>query len=74
MGKIKVKMNPEMPSPELISKYKNFDMFMDSYKKYYSTSGIRNMLYGDKKKLIFIVLVIIFLLLMLFASEDASLP
>lgn len=69
MAKIKVKINAPAPSIETIHQYRDFNRFMDQYKKYYSTSGIRDMLYNDRKKLIFIVIIILFLMLLLFAED-----
>lgn len=69
MTKIKVKINAPMPSVETVRSYQNFDRFMDQYKKYYSTSGIRDMLYNDRKKLVFIVIIILFLMLLLFVDD-----
>lgn len=69
MTKIKVKINAPSPSMETVRSYRNFDRFMDQYKKYYSTSGIRDMLYNDRKKLVFIVIIILFLMLLLFVDD-----
>lgn len=68
MAKVRVKINAPVPGPEVINNYKDFNRFMDNYRKYYSTVGIRNLLYRDRKKLVYIVIVIIFLLLLLFAD------
>lgn len=69
MARIKVKINAPSPSTETIRSYRNFDRFMDQYRKYYSTQGIRYMLYNDRKKLVYIVIIILFLLLLLFADD-----
>ncbi|UII29984.1 hypothetical protein LVD17_16930 [Fulvivirga ulvae] len=69
MAKIKVKINAPAPSIETIHQYRNFNRFMDQYKKYYSTIGIRDMLYNDRKKLVFIVIIILFLMLLLFVDD-----
>lgn len=69
MTKIKVKINAQSPSMETVRSYRNFDRFMDQYKKYYSTAGIRDMLYNDRKKLVYIVIIILFLLLLLFVDD-----
>ena len=69
MTKIKVKINAPSPSVETVRSYRNFDRFIDQYKKYYSTTGIRDMLYNDRKKLIYIVIIILFLMLLLFVDD-----
>lgn len=69
MTRIKVKINAPLPAAEKISEYRDFDRFMDTYRKYYSTSGIRDMLYKDRKKLVLIVIIILFLMLLLFVDE-----
>lgn len=69
MARLKVKINPETPSIEAIHQYRDFGSIMQQYQKYYTTAGIRHMLYKDRKKLIYIVLIIIFLLLLLFAED-----
>lgn len=68
MAKIRVKINGPEPSKKSVMQYRNFNRFMDQYKQYYSTSGIRNMLYNDRKKLIYIVIIILFLLLLIFVE------
>lgn len=72
MSSIKVKINPPLPSREVINKYKNFGRFMDSYRKYYSPSGFRYMMKFERRKLIYIVLIIILILLLLFANEEVA--
>jgi len=72
MAKIKVKINAPTPSLETVRSYKDFDRFMDRYKKYYSTAGIRDMLYNDRKKLVYIVIIILFLMLLLFVEDITS--
>ncbi|MEO1052604.1 MAG: hypothetical protein AAFX87_18370 [Bacteroidota bacterium] len=72
MAKLKVKINAPQPSYDTIRKYKNFDSFLDGYKKYYTTRGIRQMLYHDRRKLAYIVIIILFLLMLLFAEEDGN--
>lgn len=72
MGKTRVRLNPDPPARDMIRKHKNFDRFMDNYRKYYSTSGIRELLYRDRKKMAIIVLIVIFILLWLFSGEDAE--
>lgn len=69
MTRIKVKINAPYPPAETIRSYRNFDRFMDQYRKYYSTDGIRYMLYNDRKKLVYIVIIVLFLLLLLFADD-----
>ncbi len=69
MASIKVKIDPSTPSYSVINRQKNFDRFMDRYKQYYTTRGIRHMLYHDRKKLVLIVILAIFLLLMLFQES-----
>ncbi|MBL6445229.1 hypothetical protein JMN32_02845 [Fulvivirga sp. 29W222] len=69
MTKIKVKINVPVPPIETIHQYRDFSRFMDQYKKYYSTVGIRDMLYKDRKKLVFIVIIILFLMLLLFVED-----
>ncbi|MEL7001869.1 MAG: hypothetical protein AAFN93_03945, partial [Bacteroidota bacterium] len=45
---------------------------MGKYQKYYTSRGIRDMLYNDRKKLVYIVLIILFLLLLLFVDDIAA--
>ncbi|MDX1629284.1 MAG: hypothetical protein R3345_11330 [Fulvivirga sp.] len=72
MSKIKVKINAPVPSLETVRSYRNFNGIMSAYKKYYTTGGIRSMLYNDRKKLVYIVIIILFLLLLLFGEEVTS--
>lgn len=72
MAQLKVKINRDYPSTETIRQYRDFGSLMQRYKMYYSTAGIRYMLYNDRKKLIYIVLVIIFLFLLLFADDVSA--
>lgn len=72
MTKISVKVNNPTPGLETIHRYRDFNRFMDEYRKYYSTSGIREMLYNDRKKLVFIVIIILFLMLLLFVEDITS--
>ena len=65
MTKIKVKIDPPKVPDEVINKYKNYDRFMDSYRKYYGTSGIRKLLYKDRKKMAMIIIIVIMILLWL---------
>ena len=74
MAEIKIKIDQELPSREEITKYKNFDSLMDSYKKYYTTRGIREMLYKDRKKLVYLVIILLMLLLLLFLDETLTDP
>lgn len=69
MARIKVKINPQVPSLETIHQYRDFGGLMNKFKKYYTTDGIRYMLYNDRKKLVYIVIIIIFLLLLLFSDD-----
>lgn len=72
MAEVKVKINGPKPTLDTIHSYRNFDRFMDQYRKYYSTQGIRDMLYNDRKKLVYIVIIILFLLLLLFVEDIAT--
>lgn len=72
MAKLKVNINPNLPSSETIRSYRNFESIMDKYTKYYRTDGIRYMLSHERKKLIYIVLIVIFLLLLLFADDVSA--
>ncbi len=72
MTRLKVKINREYPPIETIRQYQDFGGLMQCHKMYYSTAGIRHMLYNDRKKLIYIVLIIIFLLLLLFADDVSA--
>ncbi len=72
MGKFKIKINPPVPSLETIHQYRNFGGLLHRYKKYYSTDGIRYMLYHDRKKLVYIVIIIVFLLMLLFVEEISA--
>ncbi|MTI20118.1 hypothetical protein E1176_03725 [Fulvivirga sp. RKSG066] len=69
MAQVKVKINAPKPSLETVRSYRDFDRFMDRYRKYYSTDGIRHMLYNDRKKLVYIVIIILFLMLLLFVDD-----
>lgn len=72
MAKIKVKINAPDPSRDTIRNYRDFDGLMAKYQKYYTSKGIRYMLYNDRKKLIYIVLIILFLLLLLFVDDVSA--
>ncbi|MEM6525052.1 MAG: hypothetical protein AAF693_14715 [Bacteroidota bacterium] len=81
MTKIRVKINAPAPSLSTVRSYRDFDGFLKQYQKYYSTSGIRHMLYNDRKKLVYIVIILLFLLMLLFVDDitaqtltDAFLP
>jgi len=71
MNSIKVKFNEPDPDPAIIRKHKDFDRFLDTYTKYYSTGGIRYLLRHDIKKLVFIVIIILLLLILLFTESEA---
>ena len=72
MTKIKVKINAPAPSLETIHQFQDFEGFLQQYMKYYSTAGIRDMLYNDRKKLVYIVIIILFLMLLLFVEDIAK--
>ncbi len=72
MSEIKVKIDSPAPDREMIRKYKNFDRFMDRYRRYYSTRGIREMLYNDKRKLIYIVIILLTILLLLISYDESN--
>ena len=72
MAGIKVKIDQETPPREVITKYKNFDSLMDNYKKYYTTRGIRELLYKDRRKLVYLVIILLFILLLLFLEEKEA--
>ncbi len=72
MTKIKVKINSPAPSLETVHRYRDFDGFLKQYRSYYSTSGIRELLYNDRKKLIYIVIIILFLMMLLFADDISA--
>jgi hypothetical protein len=69
MARFKIKINPPVPTLETIHQYRDFGGLLHRYKKYYTTDGIRYMLYNDRKKLVYIVIIVIFLLLLLFADD-----
>ncbi|MDH5603168.1 MAG: hypothetical protein OEY51_04495 [Cyclobacteriaceae bacterium] len=69
---IKVKINPPKPDREMILRHKDFKGFLSTYRKYFSSGGIRYMLYRDRKKLVYIIIILIFLLLMLVAHEEGE--
>ena len=73
MTKIKVKINAPVPPMDTIHRYRDFDGLMANYQKYYRTEGIRDMLYNDRRKLVYIVIIVLLLLLLLF-SEDIAQP
>ena len=72
MTKIRVKINAPSPSLSTVRSYRDFDGFLKQYQKYYSTSGIRQMLYYDKIKLVYIVIIILFLLMLLFVDDISA--
>lgn len=72
MAKIKVKINSPEPPIETIHRYRDFDGLMGKYQKYYTSHGIRDMLYNDRRKLVYVVLIILFILLLLFADDIAA--
>jgi len=67
---IKVNINKPDPADFVIRKYKNFDLFIDRYKKYHTTAGIRNLFKNDIKKLVFIVIIILLLLILLLSEGE----
>ncbi|TRX62180.1 hypothetical protein FNH22_02350 [Fulvivirga sp. M361] len=69
MTKIKVKINAPIPPLETVHRYRDFDGLMAKFQKYYSTRGIREMLYNDRRKLVYIVIIVILLLLLLFVED-----
>lgn len=69
MSRLKIIINRPAPPPEIVRKFRDFDGLMHTYKKYYTTNGIRYMLYHERKKLVYIVIIIVFILLMLFADD-----
>ena len=72
MLKIKIKYNPDEVPVEVIRKYKNFDRFIDRYRKYYTPSGIKYMLYKDRKKLVYMVIILLLILMYILSFEDAE--
>ncbi|MEM9856141.1 MAG: hypothetical protein AAF843_02225 [Bacteroidota bacterium] len=72
MIRIRVKVNSPSPSLSTLRQYRDFDGFLKEYRQYYSTSGIRHMLYNDRKKLIYIVIIILFLLMLLFVDDISA--
>lgn len=72
MAKIKVKINTPGPSLDTIRNYRDFDGLMSKYQKYYTSRGITDMLYNDRKKLVYVILIILFLLLLLFVDDIAA--
>ncbi len=71
MNHIKVIINKPDPPDLIIRKYKNFNLFIDRYKQYHTTSGIRNLFKNDIKKLVFIVIIVLLLLILLFSEGEA---
>jgi len=69
---IKVKINNPQPDRNMIMRHKDFNGFLNTYRKYYSTGGIRDMLYRDRRKLVYIVILLLFLLLMLIAHDEGE--
>ena len=72
MAGFKIKIDQPEPSSEVMNRYKDFNSLMDNYKKYYTTRGIRDLLYRDRKKLVYIIIILIFLLLLLFYDESEA--
>ncbi len=69
MSRLKIIINRPAPPPEIVRKYRDFDGLIYKFKKYYTTDGIRHMLYHERKKLVYIVIIIVFILLLLFADD-----
>ncbi|WP_020530841.1 hypothetical protein [Flexithrix dorotheae] len=69
---VKIKVNIDKPDPpkRVIHKHKNFNNFMDSYHKFHTQDGIREMWYRDKKTLAYIAIAVVFILLMLFSKDE----
>ncbi|MBX2843617.1 MAG: hypothetical protein KTR26_17740 [Flammeovirgaceae bacterium] len=69
---VKIKVNIDKPDPpkRVIHKHKNFNNFMDSYHKFHTQDGIREMWYRDKKTLAYIAIAMAFILLMLFSKDE----
>ena len=72
MAGIRIKIDQPEPTRKVIGKYKNFNSLMDGYKKYYTTRGIRDLLYRDRKKLVYIVIILIFLMLLIFFDDSEA--
>ncbi len=71
MNNIKVNINKPDPPDIVIRKYKNFDLFIDRYKQYHTSSGIRNLFKNDIKKLVLIVIIVLLLLILLLSEGEA---
>jgi hypothetical protein len=72
MHQLKVKFNDTGPTPNLIGKYKNFDHFIDGYKKFHTPSGIRYLFRYDIKKLVFVVIIVLLLLMLLLTESNLA--
>ena len=74
MTKIKVKINAPLPPLDTVHQYRDFDGLMAKFRKYYSTGGIRDLLYNDRRKLVYIVIIVLLLLLLLFVEDITKNP
>lgn len=72
MTKIKVNINQEDPTPEVIRKYKNYDNFITSYHKLHTPRGIHELWVKDRVKFSMIVVFIVLLLLYIFGEMDEA--
>ena len=72
MHKIKVHFNKPDPAPATISKYKDFNRFINRYQQFYTPSGIRNLFKYDIKKLVLVVIIVVLILLMIFAEDGEA--
>jgi len=69
MSKLKININKPDPSKESIQKYKKYDSVIDTYHKFHSPRGIRELWYKDKRLLALIVTILMLLLILLFEGE-----
>ena len=60
---ILLKINQADPTPDEISKYKNFSGFVNQFYRIHTPAGFRWMLKNNMKKLVFIILMALMLLL-----------
>ena len=70
MSKLKININKKDPPAHIIRKYKNADTFMNTYKKLHKPSGIREMLFKDKKTISMIVVFLMLLLMWVLGESE----
>lgn len=70
MAKIKVNINKPDPPSKRIQKYKNYNNFVDTYKKLHTPKGIWEMWYYDRNRLAMIVVMLMLLLIFILSDWE----